>query len=329
MIAAAVIGYFGIRMTHVACSIARQTGMGEAVMGALFVGASTSLSGIIASVSAAYAGHAPLAVSNSLGGIAAQTLFLAFADIAYRKANLEHAAATAENLVMTAFLLILLSIHLVALAIPDLVMFSVHPASIILIGAYLFGIHLLNRTHEMPMWYPRQTRETRLEKASPAESRKDDTGKLWYRFIAYSAVVGFSGWVLAQAGIHIADSTGLSEGIVGGVFTAISTSLPELVIAITAVRMNSLTLALGDIVGGNAFDTLFIAMSDFAFREGSIYASITASETFWLAITILMSAILMMGLLQRERHGFANIGLESLMLIIVYFFGLGVIGIYM
>ena len=70
-------------------------------------------------------------------------------------------------------------------------------------------------------------------------------------------------------------------------------------------------------------------MSDFAFSEGPIYASITAIEAFWLAITTLMSAILMMGLLQREKHGFANIGLESLLLIVVYFFGLGVIGIYM
>jgi cation:H+ antiporter len=329
IIAAAIIGFFGIRMTHVSRNIAIHTGMGEAVMGAVFIGASTSLSGIIASVSAAYAGHAPLAVSNSLGGIAAQTLFLAFADIAYRRANLEHAAATAENLVMTAFLLILLSIHLVALAIPDIALFTVHPASIVLIGAYLFGVYLLNRAHEMPMWYPRRTRETRFEKEEKTKRKKVDTRGLWLTFLFYSAIVGASGWVLAQTGIHIAAITGLSEGIVGGVFTAVATSLPELVIAITAVRMGALTLALGDIVGGNAFDTLFIAMSDFAFSEGPIYASITAIEAFWLAITTLMSAILMMGLLQREKHGFANIGLESLLLIVVYFFGLGVIGIYM
>jgi len=328
MVAAAVIGYFGIRMTHVARNIASHTGMGEAVMGAVFIGASTSLSGIIASISAAYAGHAPMAVSNSLGGIAAQTLFLAFADIAYRRANLEHAAATAENLMMTAFLLTLLSIHLVAVAIPEIAVFTVHPASILLIGAYLFGIYLLSRTHKMPMWFPRRTRETRQEKEARPGKRKADSGRMWLLFGIYSAIVGLSGWVLAQTGIQIAGSTGLSEGIVGGVFTAVSTSLPELVIAITAVRMNSLTLALGDIVGGNAFDTLFIAFSDFAFSEGPIYASISAIETFWLAITILMSAILMMGLLHRERYGFANIGLESLLLIIVYVFGLGIIGIY-
>ena len=105
-------------------------------------------------------------------------------------------------------------------------------------------------------------------------------------------------------------------------FTAISTSLPELVIAVAAVRMKSLTLAVGDIVGGNLFDTLFIAVSDFAYREGSIYAAISSTETTWLAITIIMSGILMVGLLHRERHGPGNIGWESVLLIITYLVGL-------
>ena len=62
-------------MTYVARTIAIHTGMGEAIMGVVFIGAFSSLSGITVSVSAAYAGHASMAVSNSLGGIAAQTLF--------------------------------------------------------------------------------------------------------------------------------------------------------------------------------------------------------------------------------------------------------------
>jgi len=329
IIAAAVIAFYGIRMTHVARDIAMHTGMGDAVMGAVFIGASTSLSGITASITAASVGYAPMAVSNSLGGIAAQTLFLAFADIAYRRANLEHAAATAENLMMTAFLLTLLSIHLVALSIPEIEIFSVHPASIILIGAYLFGIYILRRTHKMPMWYPRKTRDTKLEKEVSKRSGKKALTGLWVNFVKYSAIVAIAGWVLAQTGIHIVQYTGLSEGIVGGLFTAISTSLPELVVAITAVRMGALSLAVGDIVGGNAFDTLFIAFSDIAFREGSIYASVTGVEAFWLGITILMTSILMMGLLHRERHGFANIGLESLLLLIVYIFGLATIVFFM
>ncbi len=316
--AAAVIGIFGVRMTHVARSLAASTGMGEALMGAVFIGASTSLSGIIASVTAAAYGHPEMAVSNALGGIAAQTFFLAVADMFYRRANLEHAAASAENLMMCAFLITLLAIHALAFAAPDFQIASVHPASVVLIISYLFGIRLLAKTHNMPMWLPRQTRDTSTEKEPSRAQRHTRTNPLWFRFIIYSMIVGLAGWMLSRTGLEIAAETGLSEGLVGGVFTAVSTSLPELVIAVTAVRMKALTLAVGDIIGGNAFDTLFIAVSDVAYREGSIYASISRIEQFWLALTLLMTGILLMGLLHRERYGIANIGWESFLVFLLY-----------
>lgn len=313
-----VIGIFGVRMTHVARKLALQTGMGEALMGAVFIGASTSLSGIIASTTAAANGHAEMAVSNALGGIAAQTFFLAVADMFYRKANLEHAAASAENLMMGAFLITLLSIHLVAFATPQFSLWAVHPASFILILAYLYGLRLLAKTHHMPMWLPRRTRETKTERENRHHRRIQFNSPLWLSFLLYSIIVGAAGWVLSKTGIAITLGTNLSEGLVGGVFTAVSTSLPELVIAITAVRLKSLTLAVGDIIGGNAFDTLFIAVSDVFYREGSIYADISIIEQFWLAITVLMTGVVLMGLLHRERHGIANIGWESFLVVLLY-----------
>jgi cation:H+ antiporter len=327
LLAATVIGVFGVKMTHVARRLAADTGMGEALMGAVFIGASTSLSGIVASATAASAGHAEFAVSNALGGIAAQTFFLAVADMFYRKANLEHAAASAENLMMSAFLITLLSIHLIAFAVPNISLFSVHPASYLLIISYFFGVRLLTKTHKMPMWLPRRTRETRIEKENVHHYKHSTTKKLWVDFIIYSVVVGTAGFVLSLVGIEIVSITKMSEGLVGGVFTAVSTSLPELVIAITAVRLKSLTLAVGDIIGGNAFDTLFIAVSDFAYREGPIYASISMVEQFWLAVTILMTGIILMGLLHRQRHGIANIGWESFLVFLIYISSLGYLAV--
>ena len=322
IIASTLIAYFGVKMTYVARDIAHSTGMGEALMGALFIGASTSLSGITASITAASQGHAALAVSNSLGGIAAQTMFLAIADMVYRKANLEHAAASAENLMMTAFLILLLAILLLNFNIPDISFLHIHPGTFILLAAYIVGVHLLARTHRMPMWLPRQTRETRKEKSASKGSRGTPHSWLWSQFLIYSAIVTVCGWALGHSGITIAEEHGLSEGLIGGVFIAISTSLPELIIAITAVRLGALTLAVGDIIGGNTFDTLFIAMSDIAYVEGSIYSSITSIEHVWLALCLLMTSILLMGLLHRERYGIANIGLESALVFIIYVSGL-------
>ena len=98
IVAAFVIAVVGTKMTKIADRLADKTGWGEAVVGALFLGGSTSLPGIVTSVTTAAGGHAELAISNALGGIAAQTAFLGLADIVYPKANLEHAAASAANL---------------------------------------------------------------------------------------------------------------------------------------------------------------------------------------------------------------------------------------
>lgn len=325
--AAIVVGWFGIKMTKTARDLAHETRIGEALMGALFIGASTSLSGITTSVSAAMSGFAELAVSNSLGGIAAQTVFLAIADIAYKKANLEHAAASAENLFMTALLMTLLSIHLLGFAMPDIAFWSIHPATPLLIIVYIFGIRLLAHTHTMPMWLPRKTSDTPTEKHSSTKRTAISKSGLWIRFLIYSSIVASAGWFLAQLAVPIVQHSGLSYGIVGGIFTAVSTSIPELVVAVTAVRMGALNLAVGDIIGGNAFDTLFIAASDVAFRKGPIYDAISSTEVFWLADSLVMTGVLMMGLLYRQRHGPANIGLESTALLLLYFGGVALLGI--
>ena len=321
-----VVGWFGIQMTKTARDLAHETGMGEVLMGALFIGASTSLSGITTSITAAMSGYAELAVSNSLGGIAAQTAFLAIADIAYRRANLEHAAASAENLFMTTLLMTLLSIHLMGIAVPNLSIWVIHPATLLLIAVYLLGIHLLSRTHKMPMWLPRKTHDTPIEEHKSRKRMSKDLAGLWGRFLIYSVIVASAGWLLSQLAVPLVQRTGLSYGVVGGVLTAVSTSIPELVVAVTAVRMGALNLAVGDIIGGNAFDTLFIAASDIAYDEGPIYAAVSSTEVFWLANSLLMTGTLLMGLVYRQRHGPGNIGLESTALLLLYFGGIALLG---
>lgn len=319
-LSACVIGFFGIRMTYLARDLATATGLGEAFTGAIFIGATTSLSGIIASATAAWNGEASLAISNSLGGIAAQTLFLVLGDLLYRKANLEFAAASVENLMMSVQLMLLLCILLIAFSLPDINILAIHPASPLLFIVYLFTVKLLVDTHEKPMWLPRMTQGTIREPADNPHKQPAGQSRLglFAGFGVCAAAVGLAGWLIASSGMAIVEQTGWSAGIVGGIFIAIATSLPELVVAVTAIRLGALTLAVGDIVGGNAFDTLFIAVSDFFYREGSIYAAITNTEQVWLGSAMLMNSVLLMGLMYRERKGIANIGLESVMILAVY-----------
>jgi cation:H+ antiporter len=104
VVAGAAIMFAGPRMVRLADRLADVTGLGEAFVGAVLVGAATSLPDILATVLPAARGLPELAVGNALGGVLGQTAFLAIADLTYRRANLEHAAASLPNLVQATLL---------------------------------------------------------------------------------------------------------------------------------------------------------------------------------------------------------------------------------
>ncbi len=72
---------------------------------------------------------------------------------------------------------------------------------------------------------------------------------------------------------------------------------------------------------GNAFDTLFTAASYIAYRSESIDHAMPEDSVFWAALTLLMSGVLMMGLIRRERHGIGQIGTESVVIMVLYLLG--------
>lgn len=312
----------GIRMSAVADRLADVTGFGEAATGAVLLGASTSLPGIVTSVTAAASGHPQLAISNAAGGIAVQTLFIALADFAYRRANLEHAAASATNLIHGTVLIALLSLPLIAHLGPRVTVWSVNPCTPLLLIAYFFGLRLASKMDEAPMWGPRETSETRVDEPDEPPGDRRAIFNLVLVFACLAVIVAFSGYVVARSGIVIAERAEIGEGVVGALLTGVVTSLPELVTTVSAVRRGALTLAVGGILGGNTFDVLFVAFSDVAYREGSIYHTFSGQQTTIFLISILMTTVLLLGLLRREKHGIANIGFESALMIAIYLVGM-------
>jgi cation:H+ antiporter len=317
-----VIALVGVHMTRLADRLADLSGLGEAVFGAVLLGAMTSLPGSIASITAAAAGRAELAVSNGIGGIAAQTAFLAVADLTYRQANLEHAAASITNMISSALLVALLALPVLAATGPPITLFGVHPASLLILAMYAFGLRLAAQTRDSPGWLPVRTIETREDQPDATAADGVRPWRVWSAFLLSAAAVGVAGWLVGVSGIALVQHTGLSETLVGTLFTAVATSLPELVTTLAAVRQGALTLAVGGIIGGNTFDVLFLVFSDVAYREGSIYHAIGPQPLFLIALTILLTAFLLLGLIRRERRGVANIGFESAAVLLFYLAGM-------
>ena len=321
LVSVLVIAIAGTKLSKVADQLADITGLGEAIFGAIFLGSVTSLPGIITSVVSAYEGFPRLAMSNAIGGVAAQTLFLSIADISYPKINLEHAAASFANLMQGVLLVVLFAFVLVGMSGPELTFWHIHPFSFLLLMFYILGMRLISRAKDYPMWNPKETKETVQDVPDDKNIKHLNKKKVIAKFLFLALMVSAAGFTVAKTGIQIAERTGLSESFVGSMLTAVATSLPELIVSIASIKQRALTLAVSNIIGGNSFDVLFVAFSDFAYLDGSIYHAVTNEQLFTIALTMLMTGILLLGLLHREKKGIAQIGWESFLVILIYILG--------
>lgn len=322
-IAALAIVIAGSRLAGLADQLADRTGMGEALFGVLLLAGVTSLPDFAATLSAAIDSRPDLAMSNVMGSMAVNLVFLGVADIVYRKANLEHAAASTANLMLAGLLIVLLTLPLLAIVSPTVAGWGVHPVTPLIVIAYLFGLQLVLRTEAKPMWFPRLTRQTVPDK--PATQYHGSLAVAWISFIALAVVTAISGWVLMEAAKVIADEGGLSDTLVGGLLTALATSTPELVTTIAAIRYGALTLAVSNIFGTNCFNMLVVAAADLSYPHGSIYHDMAPVQMTWGLVSILMTAILLLGMVRRETYGIGRIGFESTLILGVYTIAIGIV----
>lgn len=311
--AVGVVVFAGSKLARAADELADRTGIGEAVAGAVFLGAVTSLPGIITTATGALAGDAAFALANPIGGIALQTVWLAIADLLYRRANLEHAAASLENVLQSVILVALLALPVIAFATPQLQIGWVHPVTILIPIFYAYGLHLVRRMHTEPMWRPIRTRETREDE--PDEASTSSLASLWITVSVLGVTVAVTGWVIGQAGLGVIAATGWSSGVTGFTLTTAVTSLPELIVLISAIRIGALTLGVANIIGGNVFDVLTLVVADGFYLEGTIYSAAGAVSLVLLGGTLLITAILTAGLLVRDRKG---IGFEGIGIPVLY-----------
>ncbi len=313
LVAVVLIAGVGRALASTADELADRTGMGEAVAGALLLGAVTSLPGIATTVTGALRGDAQFTLANPVGGIAVQTVWLAVADLLYRRSNLEHAAASLENLMQAMVMVVLLCLPAVAYATPTLRVLWLHPVSLLIPPVYVYGLLLTRRLRREPMWLARQTPETRRD--VPAVPSSTSVSRIWLRLVALAAVVAGTGYLIGQGGLGLVAATGLSGGLVGFTITTAITSLPELLTLTAAIRIGAVTLGIGNIIGGNAFDALMIFLADAAYRPGPIYAAAGPAGLLLTGATTMMTAVLAAGLILRERRG---VGFEGVAIPAIY-----------
>src|SRR5688572_411254 len=82
--------------------------------------------------------------------------------------------------------------------------------------------------------------------------------ELGARFLLAALVIAGAGTALARSADRIADRTGYGRLLVGSVLLAVATSLPEMLVDWSAVRLGEVDLAVGDLMGSNLMNLLIL-----------------------------------------------------------------------
>ncbi len=242
-------------------------GLGKAVIGATIVSIGTTTPEAAVSVLSALQGKPGLALGNAVGSIICDTgLIIGLASlIAPLRLNRQLASRLSNVQVGAGILMVAACFPWASPAkvfsqggvLPQLVGF----VFIILLGLYIWqSIRWAGST-------PSDTEGT--------EDMHTQNGSAFWtliKLIFAIAVIVVSAQILIPAVSVVAERIGVPKHIISATLVAFGTSLPELVTAITAVRRGHGELAVGNIIGADILNVLFVAGVSAAATQGGLQA---------------------------------------------------------
>src|SRR5690606_3763319 len=259
-VAAAVIAWAGVHLARYGDELAERAGLSRLVVGMLLVATATSLPEVVTDVSAALGDAPDLAVGDLFGSNMANMAILAVIDLQHRKrvwtrVEIGHARVASVAIGLTALAI------LGVLTPPGIPLGWLGIDTLVIAGAYVAAVAWMHRS---PIG---RHGEGEVLPVPTGWSRPSFGGlrPVILRFAGAALVILAAGPVLARSAEEIAAASGLGQTFVGSSLVAITTSLPELVSSLAAVRIRSYDLAVGNLFGSNAFNMFALVFVDAAY----------------------------------------------------------------
>lgn len=323
LVTAVVVIVAGTFLVKFADHIADITKLGKLLVGSLFLAAATSLPELFVDISAVKNHDADIAVGDLFGSSLFNLLILAIGDLLHKGgANVFTREAGAHALSASMSITITAVAGIAIFLAPQLAPYSLGKIGIgtlFIVTVYLFSIRMIYFDQKISA---AKSTKPIVEDGKQMSLKKAVTGYLFSALIILVAAP-----FLADAAGKIAELSGLGKTFIGTTLVALSTSLPELVSTIVAIRLGSFDLAAGNIFGSNSFNMLILVPLDF-FHGSPILASVSRMHVFTSLAVILITSITVMGQLYQvekrkrliEPDAFVVISLVLGSLFILYVF---------
>lgn len=315
LLAATVVWWAGIHLSRATDALDDRFGWGQAMGGMVLLALVTNLPEIAITASAAYHGKIDLAVGNILGGIAIQTLVLPVLDVFGNtgKKPLATLAASPQLLLEGLLVVAVLAIVLLGHQLPaDLIFLRMTPAGMLIVGAWLGTLWLLHDRHG--------------GRASAGKSAKGKcnkhNGHPMMMFVVTALATLVAGVVLELSGDALAGHWHMQGAVFGATVLAAATSLPEIATGLPAVRRKEYTLAVSDILGGNAFLPVLLVMATLISGHAALPA-VKSSGLYLAALCILLTLVYVGAMILKPRAKWLGLGPDGWLVVALYVLGIG------
>jgi cation:H+ antiporter len=288
---ALVIVMAGVRLARYGDVLGEKTGLGRSWIGLVLLATTTSLPELFTGLGAtALAALPDIAVGDVLGSCMFNLLILSLMDALHPEPLT--ARAHQGHALSIGFGLLLVGVAGLGLAsggaMPSVGWVGLTSVVLLLLYGVSMRVIFAHERH-------RRAREAQ-EVAEELQYEAVSLRQAALHYAAAAAVVIAAALWLPRLGAELARQTGLGEAFVGGLFVAITTSLPEIVVSIAAVRIGAIDLAVGNVLGSNLFNLLVLALDDVFYRPGPLLASVTPVHLVSIPAIVAMNALFLIGL---------------------------------
>ena len=292
---AAVIAVAGTLLSRYADVIADKTGWSGAWIGLVLLATVTSLPELATGISSVTLADAPdVAVGNVLGACVLNLTYVAVLDLVKRDEPLFELAGLG-HIGLAGFGIVMLALAALGLLISQFPL----GRSIGHVGLYALALPLVYvLAVRTTFQYERSQHTAQTQRAA---SRYPDMTlrQATMRCAAASGAVVAAGIWLPFIASDLALAMQWPRSFVGTLLVAMVTSLPELVVTLSALRLGAIDMAVANLLGSNLFNILILAIDDVFYTKGPILAAVSPVHAMSAMSAILMSGVVIIALLTK------------------------------